>query len=135
MACGGPADLVVRFLRTAANELGAAVNDHLWSVNAAAVNDSCVIFLAVREIGRGERVAPALAVPVINVFFEGDHFDTVEGLGAAKTREIGIGGRATGAAFGGEELDDNRLTGGSGIGGGPGRMAGPIGEGGGEEEG
>jgi len=105
------------------------------------VNDSCVILLAAREIGRGERVAPALAVPIIDVFFEGDHFDTVERLVDAKVREIGIGGRATGAAFGGEELDEYGLTGGSGIGERCRSMAGPMEEGGrasesgGEEEG
>jgi len=53
-------------------------------------------------------------VPIIDVFFEGDDFDAVEGLFSAEFLEERIRRRATGAAFGSEEFEDDGLFGGGG---------------------
>jgi len=103
--------LVLSFLGVAADELGAAVDDHLRGVDAAGGEEAGVLLLADGEVGRGEAVGPAVAVPVVDVLFESDDFDAVEGLIGAEFCEEGIGGRATGAAFGGEEFEDEGLFG------------------------
>jgi hypothetical protein len=55
-------------------------------------------------------------VPVVDVLFEGDDFEAAERLLVGELFKEGVGGRATGAAFGGEEFDDDGLLGGGGGG-------------------
>ena len=114
---GGPADLFAGFASAIADELGAAVDDHLRRVDAAVGKSDGILFLATREIGGGEGVGPAERIPVIDVLFERKNFDAVEGLIVGEFFEQGIGGRATGTAFGREKFDDHGLAGG-GVGGG-----------------
>ena len=110
---GSPADLLAGFLSTAADELGAAVDDHLWGVDATMGDDVGVVLLAKREIGGRERVGPAEVIPVVDMLFESDDFDAVEGLVLAKFFEQRISGRTTGAALGSEKFDDDGLLRGS----------------------
>ena len=120
----GPADLVAGFVSAVADELGAAVDNHLGSVDAAVREGVGVLLLAAGEIGGGERIGPAEAVPVIDVLFESQDFDAIEGLFLAEFIEQGIRGRATGAALRCEEFkDDGLLIGGVRGGGGMRRPA------------
>jgi hypothetical protein len=48
-------------------------------------------------------------VPVIDVLFESKDFDAVDGLISAEFFEERIRRRTAGAAFGGEELEDDGL--------------------------
>jgi hypothetical protein len=73
-------DLVENLGRTAAHELGVAVDDHLRGVHTAIGDSRGVVFLAPGEIGGGERVGPAEMVPVVHVLFESEDFDAVKGL-------------------------------------------------------
>lgn len=137
---GGPADLITGFVSAIANELSGAIDDHLRGIDAAIGESDGVLFLAVREIGGRKGVRPAESVPVVDMLFESENFDAIEGLIFAQFFEDGIGRRATGAAFGGEEFDDDRLLEGSGVAvGRGGRFRGPAeeqekrGEDGGEE--
>lgn len=140
MSCGRPEDLVLGLVRAAADELGAAIHDHLWGIDTPTVDHVGVIFLPKGEIGRGIRVGPALPVPVVHMFFESNHFDAVEGLSVAEQGEVGIGRGAARAAFGGEEFDDDGLPENSGVRGGGRTAGGPMPQGGqasnggGEEE-
>ena len=102
------------------DELSVSIDDHLGSVDAAVRNDGGVVFVAAGEIGRRERVTPTEMIPIIDVLFESDDLDAVEGLLLAELLEEGIGGRTTGAAFGGEEFDDDGLFFGVSAGGGDG---------------
>jgi len=104
-------DLFAGFVRSAADELNAAVDDHLGSVHAAVGESGGVGFLAASEVGRGERVAPAEVIPIVDVLFESDDFGAVDGLFLGQLFEERIGRRATGAAFGGEEFDEDGSSG------------------------
>ena len=77
-------DLLTRVGRAAADELDPAINDHLRGVDTSTRKGAGVVVLALREIARRVRVAPAEMVPVIDMFLEGDDFDVVEGLVLAK---------------------------------------------------
>lgn len=72
-----------------------------------------VLGLAVSELVRGETVVPSERVPVVHVFFEDEGIGVGDGLFALETGEECVGGRATRAAFGGKEFDENRGTGGT----------------------
>ena len=54
---------------------------------------------------------PAEGVPVVDVLAEDDDVGVRDGLVAVELGEEGVGGRATGAALGGEELDEDRECG------------------------
>ena len=114
----GGTDQVYSFLGAPGDELRVTIDNHLGSVHAALRNDGGIVFLAAGEIGRREGVVPTETVPVIDVLFENEDLDAVEGLFVAELLEEGIGGRTTGAAFGGEEFDDDGLFFGIGVGGG-----------------
>ena len=125
---GGPADLVAGFASAIADELGAAVDDHLGRVDAAVGKRDGILFLTAGKISGGERVGPAERIPVIDMLFERKNFDAVKRLFVGEFFEQGIGGRATGAAFGSEKFDDDGLAGG-GVGGrfgGGGGVRGPV---------
>ena len=51
---------------------------------------------------------PAKLVPVVDMLFEGDDFGGGDGLLLLEAGEEGVGGWAAGAAFGGEEFDEDR---------------------------
>ena len=108
---GGQLDFFAGLVRSAADELNATVDDHLRSVDAAVREGGGVGFLAASEVGRGERIAPAEVIPIVNVLFESDDFGSVDGLLLGQLFEERIGRRATGAAFGGEEFDEDGSTG------------------------
>lgn len=72
------------------------------------MEEGAVVFLALGEVGRRKAVVPSEVVPVVDVFAEDDDVGAGDGLVAIELREEGVGGRATGAAFGGEEFDENR---------------------------
>jgi len=133
---GSPTDLVAGFMGAIADELGAAVDDHLRSVDSAIGQDNGVLLLAAREIDRREGVGPPESVPVIDMLFERENLDAFEGLFQSKFCEKGIRGRTTGAAFRGEQFDDDGLLGGvdgvwqGGRMGGPTREEGQAGQGG-----
>jgi len=80
-------------------DLCGAVDDRLWGVNIVLLEGEAVFLLALGEVGRGETVAPAEAVPVVDVLAENDDVGSGNGLGTVELSEDGIGGRATGAAF------------------------------------
>ena len=85
-----------------ADEFAAAVDDELRRVNAIALEGARVLLLPLGPVVRGEGVAPAEMIPVIDVFFDGDDFDIVAAAGVVKLPEKSVGGRATGAALGSE---------------------------------
>ena len=116
----GGTDQVHSFLGAPGNELRVTIDNHLGSVHAAVRNDGGIVFLTAGEIGRREGVGPAKTIPVIDVLFEHEDLDAVEGLFVAELLEEGIGGRTTGTAFGSEEFDDDGLLFGIGVGGGRG---------------
>jgi hypothetical protein len=93
---------LLNFARRTADELAAAVDDKLRSVSTIAIQDVRVLFLPLGPIVRGEGVAPAEMVPVVDVFFDCDDFDIVDAAGVVKLLEKSVGGRATGAALGSE---------------------------------
>ena len=88
-----------------AGELGCTVDDHLRGVGAFEVEALGVLGLALGEVVGGEAVVPALAVPVVDVLAEDDDFCGGDWLILEEMGEEGVGGRATGAALGGKELD------------------------------
>ena len=112
---GGPADLLESFVCTIADELRDPVNNHLRSVDAAVGENVGVLLLTTREIGRGKGIGPAEVVPVIDVLFESEDFDAVDGLIGPEFFEERIRRRTTGAALGGKEFEDNGLLTGEGT--------------------
>jgi hypothetical protein len=107
----GPTNMIVGVLGAAADELYAAVNYHLGSVNTAVLNSFRVLLLAFGKLRRREAIGPTQVVPIIDMFFESKDFDAVERLNVAEFFQKGVGSRATGAAFGSEEFDDDGLLG------------------------
>ena len=111
-----------------AENLAGAVDDRLRGVNAVELEALAVGFLALGEGVGGEGVGPAEVVPVGDVLGEAEDEDAFGSAGVVELAEEGVGGRAAGAAFGGEELDESyalRSLRGGGLGG--------YGEGEGEE--
>jgi hypothetical protein len=90
-----------------ADELVGAVDDHLRGVGTIEMEALGVLGLALGEVVGGETVVPAKAVPVVDVLAEDDDFCGGDWLILEEMGEEGVGGRATGAAFGGEELDED----------------------------
>ena len=58
---------------------------------------------------------PAEAIPVVDVFLECEDFSGSDGLLLLESCQKSVGGRATGAAFGGEEFDYYRCAGGGWV--------------------
>lgn len=96
----------------AADELVRAVYHHLRGVGAIGAEALGVGGLALGELVGGEAVAPAEGVPIVDVFAEDDDVGGGDGLFMQQAREEGVGGRATGAALGGEELYEDGRAGG-----------------------
>jgi len=94
--------------RVVPDELLLAIDDHLWRVVVVDLKAARICGLAGGELARGETVVPAERVPVVDVLAEGDDVGGGHGLVAIQAGEEVVRGRATGAAFGGEELDENR---------------------------
>ena len=66
-----------------------------------------VLVLTLGELVGGEAVVPAELIPVVDVFAEDDDVGGGDGLLAEPEKER-VGGWATGAALGGEELYEDR---------------------------
>lgn len=89
-----------------AYELFCAVDDHLRRVDIREMKGDAVLALAFGEERGGEAVSPAEVVPVIDVLAEHDDVGGLDWLELAEFGQQSVGRRATGAAFGGEELDE-----------------------------
>jgi len=107
----GRADLLASFVGSAADELNAAIDNHLRGVDAAVGESGGVVLLTACEVGRGERIVPAEMVPIVDMLFESDDFRAIEGLFFGQFLEQGIGRRATGTAFGSKQFDDDGSSG------------------------
>ena len=93
--------------RVGADELGAAGDHHLRGVDVVEVELRAVLALAAGEEGRGESVAPAEVVPVVDVLLKDDDLGGGDGLVVVEPGEEGVGGRAARTTLGGEELDED----------------------------
>src|SRR5271157_4634530 len=67
-----------------------------------------VIVLAFAERRRRETVRPSDVVPVVNVLAQQDKLRADGRALAAQVNQERVGGRATGAPFGSEQLNDHR---------------------------
>lgn len=63
------------------------------------------------QLPPGICLVPSATIPVIDVFADDDEVGSGDGLGVVEFFKKGIGGRATGASFGGEEFQENRNAG------------------------
>ena len=81
-----------------------AVDHHLRRVVAVEMQNLCVLALAGGELVRGEAIVPAERLPVVDVLFEPDDVGGGDRLLALEAGEQSVGGWATGAALGGDEL-------------------------------
>ncbi len=106
----GTGDGAASVSRIVADKLFRAIDDHLRGVDAVDPEAKPIAILAVGELVRGEAVAPAELVPVIHMLAERDDLYAIHGLRAHKLCQQRVGGRATGAAFRGEELYKDRST-------------------------
>jgi len=95
------------FAGVRADELGLAVDNHLRSERGLAFEMGDVLLLANGPIGRGIGIDPAIVVPIVDMFFEGDDFRAGNGLEGCELAEEGVGWGASRAAFGSEKLDEN----------------------------
>ncbi len=109
---GGTFDGLADAGGVAAHELVGTVDDELGCVDAVEAEVAGIGVLAFGEERRGEAIAPG-AVPVVDVFGENDEVGVGEGLLIELGEEV-VGGWATVAAFGSEELEED---GGAGLGG------------------
>jgi len=87
-----------RSARVTAYEFVSAVDDHLRGIVAAQAHALHIIGLAFGRILRRIRITPSDAVPVRYVLGENDGIR----VGPLNSRQQLVGGRTTGAAFGGE---------------------------------
>jgi len=113
LACRGALDRPPRRRRVAADQLRAAVDDHLRRVDAVEIEMRPVGLLPVGERGRGKSILPSKLIPVVDMLAERDHLRAGDRLIGDEPRQDRVRRRAVGAAFGGEQLDqDRRATGG-----------------------
>src|SRR6266702_3095217 len=94
-----------------ADELVGPVDDHLRGVHTVEVQIVGILGLPGRELVGGEAVVPAERVPIVHVLLKDKDVGVGNGLVFEQMRQECIGGWATGAAFGGEEFDDDRSAG------------------------
>lgn len=100
----------------ASHEFRAAIHHQLRGVDFACLEAARVIALACAVKRRREWIGPAEMIPVIDVLADDDQVGSGNGLLLVQRFQQAIGGRTTGAAFGGEQLEKNRNAGrGSGI--------------------
>ena len=84
-----------------------AVDYHLRGVRPSHMKMFLVIALPLAELRRGEAIAPSIVVPVVNVFAQEDELHSGRSL-LAQLHQQRVGGRATGAALRGEQLNYDR---------------------------
>jgi len=89
------------FVRT--HKYGLSVDDHLRGVRVRSELQA-VTPLPFAELGRGEWIRPAEAIPIVDVFGKHDDFDTVYRLLPFQASEHLICGRATGTALRSEQF-------------------------------
>ena len=97
------------FMVAAADYFDSAIDDHLRREDATAAQLRGVVLLPSRKVQGGIRVSPTKLIPVVDMLFKCDDFGAIDGLIVAELFQKSVGGRATGTAFGSEELDDDRL--------------------------
>ena len=95
-----------------AGELVGPVDDHLRRVGTVEMEVLDVGGLPLGELVRGETVVPAERIPVVDVLFHDEDLGVGDGLLALQPGEESVGGRATGTALRGEELDEDWSAGG-----------------------
>ena len=100
MGYKGLFDGLLRSLLVGANEFGFAVDDHLWGVNSAGLELSCIAALTIGKLFGGVWVFPAKVVPVVDVIRE--RVDVLPGgLGmSCDFFKVSVCAWATAAAFG-----------------------------------
>lgn len=106
----------LRDVGTAAFQLDVAVQYHLRGVRGLEAEGANVAVLAIGELGRGIDVFPAVLIPVVDVFAQDNEFSAVDGLGLVHAADEFVNGRAAGAAFGGEEFEEDGDAGGGVVG-------------------
>ena len=103
-AVGGAGDGLGGACGVVADELGAAVDDHLRGVHRAEVEACSVAALTLGVVRGGEAVFPSQFVPVIDMFTESDDLGAGDGLAQIELHQKSVGGRATGAALGSKQF-------------------------------
>lgn len=97
-----------------AYKLFRAIDDHLRRVDVAE-SKALAVFLLARSHGvQRKRVAPTKPVPVGDVFAEHNGMGGWDKLGCVEACKQGIGRRAVGAPFRGEQLNEDGLNAGGG---------------------
>jgi hypothetical protein len=93
--------------RVGSDKLGLAVDNHLGSEGRFAFEMGDVLLLAEGPVRRGIGIDPAIVIPVVDVFLKADDVGAGDRLEGFEFAEKGVGRGAGGAAFGGEEFDEN----------------------------
>src|SRR5664279_586480 len=89
------------------DKLEMAVDYHLRGVRPSHMKMLFIIALPLAELRRGEAIAPAIMVPVVNVFAQEDEVHSGRSL-LAQLDQKRVGGRTTGASLRGEKLHYDR---------------------------
>ncbi len=84
-----------------------AVDDHLWRVRGLEIHRVDVAVLALGELRGGIFVFPAVMVPVVDVLAQNDQLSASDGLAFVHVADELVDGRTAGAAFGGEEFEQD----------------------------
>jgi hypothetical protein len=93
-----------------AYKLFCAIDDHLRRIDVAESKALSVFLLASGYRVQRERIAPAKTVPVGDVFAEHNDMGSWDKLGRVEASEQDVGRRTVGAAFRGEQLDEDGLN-------------------------
>lgn len=92
----------------AADQLLAAVDDHLRGVDTGLAEPGRVTFLAVTELGGREGVNPAQPVPVIDMFAQNEYFCIGDLVRLVDLHQQFVGGGAARTALRREEFHQDR---------------------------
>ena len=92
------------------HKLRRAINDGLRGVDGIEMESAAVLVLALVDFIEREGIAPAEVIPVSDVLAEDDGLGAGNGLFGVEFFEKTVGGRAVGAAFRGEQFDQNRYA-------------------------
>ena len=95
-----------------ADKLGLAVHNHLRRVDRVQVKRSGIVALALGKRRRRKRVGPAAVVPVVDMLAQRNYLNARHRRTADVPGQQGIGRRAGRAAFGCEQLYNDRGCGG-----------------------
>ncbi len=101
-------DGLARRRAVAADEFRSSVDDHLRRVDAVDIETRSVHTLAIRQRRRRESILPAELIPVVHVQAERNDLYAGDRLRRRQLLQQDVRGRAAFAAFGREQLDDDR---------------------------